>query len=90
MLLIGDRQRACVHTDVLTLGAGGQGSSALETVMARWVERQSEFSGVFQIKLSATATSLLLCADSAALDHIQVGFSAAPGPAFAVPCELRE
>ena len=44
--------------------------------MARWVERQSEFSGVFQIKLSATATSLLLCADNAALDHIQVGVSA--------------
>ena len=58
--------------------------------MARWVERQSEFSGVFQIKLSATATSLLLCADNPALDHIQVGVSAAPEPAFAVPCELRE
>lgn len=36
-----------------------------------WVERQSEFSGAFQIKLSATALSQLMCSDHAALDQIQ-------------------
>lgn len=45
--------------------------------MAKWVERSSEFSGEFQIKLSATAVSLLMCAEQPTLDQIQVGHPAA-------------
>lgn len=43
--------------------------------MAKWVERQSEFTGAFQIKLSATAVALLMCADNTALDQIQASRS---------------
>ena len=57
----------------------GEGS-ALLAVMRMWTERQIEFGGVFEIKLSTTALALLLNSRQAELFGIQVCSAA---------CQLR-
>ena len=54
--------------------------SALVAIMRMWTERQIEFGGVFEIKLSTTALALLLNSRQAELFGIQVCSAA---------CQLR-